>query len=106
LSRFRRSFQSPDQADLGVEPNVAFEVRPAVDRVRIGRCRGRHISRSVLGTPARSGHAEYIVLDEPEICSPIIMSYRINDRSPLLAHFLKLIDEFDQWCMPYIGTNL
>jgi hypothetical protein len=25
------------------------------------------------------------------------MSCRINDRSPLLAHMLKLIDEFDQW---------
>jgi hypothetical protein len=40
---------------------------------------------------------EYIILDEPEISSPIIMSCRTNDRSPLLAHFLKLIDEFDQW---------
>jgi hypothetical protein len=40
---------------------------------------------------------EYLILDEPEISSPIIMSYRANDRSPLLAHFLKLIDEFDQW---------
>ena len=40
---------------------------------------------------------EYRILDEPEISSPIIMNWRINDRSPLLAHILKLIDEFDQW---------
>jgi hypothetical protein len=40
---------------------------------------------------------EYLILDEPEISSPIIMSFRTNDRSPLLAHILKLIDEFDRW---------
>ena len=40
---------------------------------------------------------EYLILDEPEISSPIIMSCRTNDRSPLLAHILKLIDGFDQW---------
>ena len=40
---------------------------------------------------------EYLVLDEPEISSPIVMSSRTNDQSPLLAHFLKLIDEFDEW---------
>jgi hypothetical protein len=41
--------------------------------------------------------SKYLILDEPEISSPIIMSCRTNDRSPLLAHILKLIDEFDQW---------
>jgi LysR family transcriptional regulator, benzoate and cis,cis-muconate-responsive activator of ben and cat genes len=40
---------------------------------------------------------EYLALDEPEITSPIIMSFRPNDRSPLLAHILKLVQEFDQW---------
>jgi hypothetical protein len=25
------------------------------------------------------------------------MSCRTDDKSPLLAHFLKLIDQFDQW---------
>jgi LysR family transcriptional regulator, benzoate and cis,cis-muconate-responsive activator of ben and cat genes len=39
---------------------------------------------------------EYLILDEPEISSPIVMSCRTNDSSPL-AHMLKLIDEFDQW---------
>jgi hypothetical protein len=39
----------------------------------------------------------YFILDEPGISSPIIMSCRTDDRSPLLAHFLKLIGEFDRW---------
>jgi LysR family transcriptional regulator, benzoate and cis,cis-muconate-responsive activator of ben and cat genes len=37
---------------------------------------------------------QYLGLDEPAITSPIIMSFRPNDRSPLLAHILKLA-EFD-----------
>jgi hypothetical protein len=39
----------------GVEPNVAFEVRQLWTVLGLGRCRGRHCSRSVLGAPARSG---------------------------------------------------
>jgi hypothetical protein len=34
---------------------------------------------------------DYIALDEPNIMSPIIMSYRPNDTSPLLAKILKLV---------------
>jgi len=40
---------------------------------------------------------DYLALDEPEITSPIIASSRPNDRSPLLAHILNLIGEFEQW---------
>jgi DNA-binding transcriptional LysR family regulator len=39
---------------------------------------------------------KYLALDEPEITSPIIVSFRPNDRSPLLDKFLRLIREFDQ----------
>jgi len=36
-------------------------------------------------------------LSEPNIVSPIIMTYRTNDTSPLLAHILGLVHEFDRW---------
>ena len=68
-----------------------------MDRVRLGRSWGRHRSRSVLGTQLGRGDVEYLNLDEPEISSPIVMSYRTNDGSTLLAHILNLIDEFDDW---------
>jgi DNA-binding transcriptional LysR family regulator len=45
---------------------------------------------------------EYLALDEPDITSPIIMSYRPNDTSPLLAKILKLVEEFEP--RPKIGT--
>ena len=38
---------------------------------------------------------EYLALDEPEITSPIIMSYRPNDASPLLAKMLELVQEVE-----------
>jgi len=38
---------------------------------------------------------EYLALDEPDITSPIIMSYRANDTSPLLAKILKLVQDFE-----------
>ena len=39
----------------------------------------------------------YLELSEPNIVSPIIMTYRTNDTSPLLAHILGLVHEFDRW---------
>ena len=83
--------------NLGVEPNVAFEVRqlwtvlglvPAGVGIALVPSSVRRLGRDDI---------EYLILDEPEISSPIIMSCRTNDRSPLLAHFLKLLDEFDEW---------
>jgi hypothetical protein len=53
--------------------------------------------RAGCGKSARPVRIDYLILDEPEISSPIVMSWRTNDQSPLLAHFLKLIDGFDQW---------
>jgi LysR family transcriptional regulator, benzoate and cis,cis-muconate-responsive activator of ben and cat genes len=83
--------------NLGVEPNVAFEVRQlwtALGLVAAGV--GIALVPSSVRRLGRED-VEYLILDEPEISSPIIMSCRTNDRSPLLAHILKLIDEFDQW---------
>ena len=42
----------------------------------------------------------YLDLEEPKIMSPIIMSHRKNDRSPLLAQLVKLVREFDDWEAP------
>jgi LysR family transcriptional regulator, benzoate and cis,cis-muconate-responsive activator of ben and cat genes len=81
---------------IGIEPNVAVEVRQlwtALGLVAAGV--GIALVPSSVRRLARED-VEYLILDEPEIFSPIIMSCRINDRSPLLAHMLKLIDEFDQ----------
>jgi hypothetical protein len=68
-----------------------------VDRVRLGRCSGRHYSL-VPSSGRRLGRedVEYLILDGPEISSP---HHELSDRrqTPLLAHILKLIDEFDQW---------
>jgi len=67
-----------------------------VDRVRLGRCRvGIALVPSSVRRLCRED-VEYLIPDEPEISSPIIMSHRTDDRSPLLTHILKLIDEFDQ----------
>jgi LysR family transcriptional regulator, benzoate and cis,cis-muconate-responsive activator of ben and cat genes len=83
--------------NLGVEPNVAFEVRQlwtVLGLVAAGV--GIALVPSSVRRLGRED-VEYLILDEPEISSPIIMSSRTNDRSQLLAHILKLIDEFDQW---------
>jgi DNA-binding transcriptional LysR family regulator len=83
--------------DRGMEPNVAFEVRQpwtALGLVAAGV--GITLVPSSVSRLGRDD-VEYLNLDEPEISSPIVMSYRTNDGSALLAHLLKLIDEFDEW---------
>ena len=83
--------------DRGMEPNVAFEVRQpwtALGLVAAG------VGIALVPSSVRQlgrGDVEYLNLDEPEISSPIVMSYRTNDGSTLLAHILNLIDEFDDW---------
>jgi DNA-binding transcriptional LysR family regulator len=80
-----------------MEPNVAFEVRQpwtALGLVAAG------VGIALVPSSVRQlgrGDVEYLNLDEPEISSPIVMSYRTNDGSTLLAHILNLIDEFDDW---------
>jgi DNA-binding transcriptional LysR family regulator len=83
--------------DLGVEPNVAFEVRQvwtALGMVAAGA--GIALVPSSVCRLGRED-VEYRILDEAEISSPIVMSYRTNDASSLLAHVLKLVGEFDEW---------
>ena len=82
---------------LGIEPNVAFEVRQlwtVLGLVAAGV--GIALVPSSVRQLGRED-VEYLILDEPEFSSPIVMSWRTNDRSPLLAQILNLIDEYDQW---------
>jgi len=78
--------------NLGLEPNVAFEVRQlwtALGLVAAGV--GIALVPSSVRRLGRED-VEYLKLDEPEISSPIIISCRTNDGSPLLAHMIKLMD--------------
>ena len=94
--------------DQGIEPQVAFEVRElqtalGLVAAGVGICL---VPSSVRGL-GRSD-VVYLELDEPKIVSPIIMSYRSNDKSPFLAELRKLVREFDEWCqadMPH-GSHI
>lgn len=83
--------------DLELDPKVAFEVRElqtALGLVAAGA------GICVVPTSVRRLRRDdvvFIELDEPKIVSPIIVSYRTNDNSPLLSHMKKLIVEFDLW---------
>jgi DNA-binding transcriptional LysR family regulator len=79
----------------GLEPKVAIEVRElqtALGLVAAG------VGISVVPSSVRRlgrEDVDYFPLEEPDITSPIIVSYRPNDGSDLLAQMLHLIDEFD-----------
>jgi DNA-binding transcriptional LysR family regulator len=79
----------------GLEPKVAIEVRElqtALGLVAAG------VGISVVPSSVRRlgrDDVDYLPLEEPDIASPIIVSYRPNDGSELLARMLRLIDEFD-----------
>lgn len=80
--------------DLGLEPSVGFEVRELQTALGLVAA-GVGIALVPLSVRRlRRDDVDYLVLDEPEISSPIIMSFRTNDRSPLLAHILKLAREW------------
>jgi len=86
--------------DNGLEPKAAFEVRElqtalGLVAADVGIC-------LVPSSVRNLGRADvtYLDLDEPKIISPIIMSHRKNDRSPLLAQLVKLVREFDDWEAP------
>jgi len=82
---------------LGLEPKVSIEVREL--QTALGLVAAGFGIAVVPSSVRRLGRddVDYIALDEPEVTSPIIVSFRANDTSPLLAHILKLIQEFDQW---------
>ena len=86
--------------DNGLEPKAAFEVRElqtalGLVAADVGIC-------LVPSSVRNLGRADvvYLDLEEPKIISPIIMSHRKNDRSPLLAQLVKLVREFDDWEAP------
>jgi LysR family transcriptional regulator, benzoate and cis,cis-muconate-responsive activator of ben and cat genes len=76
---------------LGLEPKVGFEVREL--QTALGLVAADVGIALVPSSVRRLGRndVDYIGLDEPNIMSPIIMSYRPNDASPLLAKLLELV---------------
>jgi len=83
--------------DLGLSPMVDFEVREMQTALGLVAA-GAGVSL-VPSSVRRLGRDDvvYLELSEPNIVSPIIMTYRTNDTSPLLAHILGLVHEFDRW---------
>jgi DNA-binding transcriptional LysR family regulator len=89
LSFFRDSGLEPPKAAL-----EARELQTALGLVAAG------VGICLVPSSVRNlGRADvtYLELDEPKVVSPIIMSHRKNDRSPLLAQLVKLVREFDEW---------
>ena len=80
---------------LGLEPKVGFEAREL--QTALGLVAAGVGIALVPSSVRRLGRndVKYIVLDEAEIVSPIIVSFRSNDRSSLLARFLQPIPELN-----------
>lgn len=80
----------------GLEPKVGFEVRELQTALGLVAA-GLGISIVPLSV-RRLGRedVDYLPLEEPDIASPIIVSYRPNDGSALLARMLELIEGFDR----------
>lgn len=83
--------------DAGVEPTIGMEAKEVQTALGLVASGG-----GVCLVPAsvrRLGRDDirYIDLDEPRMMTPIIMSYRKNDNSALLAALMQLVREFDEW---------
>jgi DNA-binding transcriptional LysR family regulator len=80
----------------GLQPKVGFEVRELQTALGLVAA-GLGISIVPLSV-RRLGREDvnYLPLEEPDIASPIIVSYRSNDGSALLARILSLIEELDK----------
>ncbi len=78
---------------LGLEPKVGFEAREL--QTALGLVAAGVGIALVPSSVRRLGRndVKYLALDEAEVVSPIIVSFRSNDRSPLLARFLQPIPE-------------
>ena len=89
--------------DQGLAPHVAFEVREL--QTALGLVAAGAGITLVPASVRRLGRDDiaFIDLDEPDLISPIIMSYRTNDASPMLAQLLTLIREFDEWRTPVVA---
>ena len=85
--------------DQGIEPIVAFEVREL--QTALGLVAAGAGICLVPSSVRRLGRDDvsYQDLDEPTVMTPIIMSFRTNDKSELLEKLRQLIREFDHWDM-------
>lgn len=83
--------------DLGLNPSVDFEVREM--QTALGLVAAGAGVALVPSSVRRLGRDDVIYLDlsEPNTVSPIIMTHRASDTSPLLAHIVTLIRDFDRW---------
>lgn len=83
--------------DAGVDPMISMEAREL--QTALGLVASGGGISIVPASVRRLGRDDvaYIELDEPEMTSPIIMSYRKKDGSRLLAQLVTLVREFDKW---------
>jgi DNA-binding transcriptional LysR family regulator len=92
--------------DNGFEPQVAFEVRELQTALGLvaaaaGICLVPHSVR-------RLGRDDIAFSDinEPNLTSPIIMSFRTSDASAPLSNLRSLVSEFENWKAPAMAHNL
>jgi len=87
---------------LGLEPKVGFEAREL--QTALGLVAADVGIALVPSSVCRLGRhdVKYLALDEPDITTPIIMSYRSNDTSPQLAKLNELVQEPES--RPKLGT--
>lgn len=83
--------------DRGIEPKIAFEVREL--HTALGLVAADVGISIVPSSVCRLGRNDitYLDLDEPTLVSPIVISTRTNDTSPLLAHFRQLSETVEEW---------
>ncbi len=83
--------------DAGVEPDIATEAREL--QTALGFVASGGGICIVPASVRRLGRDDvcYLDLDEPQMMTPIIMSYRKNDSSRLLQQLVTLVRKFDKW---------
>jgi DNA-binding transcriptional LysR family regulator len=78
-------------ADAGIEPTIGMEVRELqTDLGLVAAGAGICVVPASVRRLSRDD-IRYVELDEPTMRTPIIMSYRRNDKSVLLEEFLELV---------------
>jgi LysR family transcriptional regulator, benzoate and cis,cis-muconate-responsive activator of ben and cat genes len=83
--------------DIGIDPKIAAEAKELQTALGLVASGG-----GICVVPAsvrRLGRDDvrYIDLDEPKMITPIIMSFRKNDKSKLLEQLVLLVKDFDNW---------
>lgn len=86
--------------DQGFEPVVAFEVGEMQTALGLVAASGGICLVPASVRQLARDNVVYVDLDEPRLVSPVIVSYRSNDQSALLAQFFTLMREFDRWTAP------